>query len=37
MVSIGYQSPGENHGVKLTCVEDFDPSIPFDDLQVWLS
>ncbi|CAL8089966.1 unnamed protein product [Orchesella dallaii] len=33
MVSVGYQSPGESHGVNLTSLEDFDPSIPFDDLQ----
>lgn len=34
MVSVGYQSAGENSSVKLTSLEDFDPSIPFDDLQV---
>lgn len=34
MVSIGYQSPGENNIANLTSLEDFDSSIPFDDLQV---
>jgi len=35
MAAKGFQSPGVNDVVSLTSLEDFDSSIPFDDLQVF--
>jgi len=34
MASKGFQTPSSNNVGSLSSVEDFDPSVPFDDLQV---
>jgi hypothetical protein len=34
MAAKGFQSPSTSTAGSLTSLEDFDPSVPFDDLQV---